>query len=119
LLGRIARRDTRGAGPKPSAFLLRTAHDMPRARRRADSHHCSRYNTNNQPDGGDVRAVFDSIAAHLGREVASRSPRPDRRLASPTPFDARELIASLPHRPGVIERSMPPATRCMWARRAT
>ena len=39
-----------------------------------DSYHCSRYNTNTgRLTSAMFRAVFDSIAAHLGRGVASRA----------------------------------------------
>ncbi len=51
------------------------------------------------------RAVFDTIAAHLDRAGAGRrrvhGDAAPRRRAEPRAFDARELIASLPHRPGV------------------
>ena len=58
------------------------------------------------------RAVFDAIATHLGREWGARTGQHDERVDAALrrdadvpdpapPFDARELLASLPHRPGV------------------
>ena len=58
-------------------------------------------------DGGDVRAVFDAIArisaaraARSDEGLADQSPRPSTPRRAATPFDARELLASLPHRAG-------------------
>ena len=62
------------------------------------------------PDAGDVRAVFDAIARHLGRggrrmprsQRLSKVPTPDPAAAAAQPRSTRaSCIASLPHRPGV------------------
>lgn len=75
-LGRIAHVATLAAlRLKPSAlpFAHGSRHALARGVALFDSYHCSRYNTNTgRLTVAMFRAVFDSIAAHLGREVASR-----------------------------------------------
>ena len=77
VLGRIAH-DAALSAPalKPSAF--RFAHgaryELGRGRALFDSYHCTRYNTNTgRLTAAMFSAVFDSIAAHLGRGAASRA----------------------------------------------
>ena len=76
-LGRIAQDATLAAlGMKPSAFAFAhgARHELARGIALFDSYHCSRYNTNTgRLTPAMFRAVFDSIAAHLGRGVATRA----------------------------------------------
>jgi uracil-DNA glycosylase family 4 len=76
-LGRVAHEATLAAlSLKPSAFPFAhgARHGVGRGIALFDSYHCSRYNTNTgRLTPPMFRAVFDSIAAHLGRGVASRA----------------------------------------------
>jgi uracil-DNA glycosylase family 4 len=76
-LGRIAHDATlRALGRKPSAhaFAHGARHPLERGGALFDSYHCSRYNTNTgRLTATMFRAVFDAIAAHLGREGARRA----------------------------------------------
>jgi uracil-DNA glycosylase family 4 len=76
-LGRIAHDATLSAlSMKPSAlpFTHGARHDLERGVALFDSYHCSRYNTNTgRLTPAMFCAVFDSIAAHFGRGVASRA----------------------------------------------
>ena len=116
-LGRIAHDATlRGAWRNRRSALRRsrTARGM---RCRAtdalfDSYHCSRYNTNTAADAGDVpRGLRRDRASLCSRRCGQRhgqgpsalsqvTSRRDRACAA-ADFDARELLKSLPHRPGV------------------
>ena len=76
-LGRIAHDATLAAlRIKPSAFPFAhgARHGLERGVALFDSYHCSRYNTNTgRLTAAMFRAVFDSIATHLGRGVACRA----------------------------------------------
>ncbi|HET7098376.1 MAG TPA: uracil-DNA glycosylase [Casimicrobiaceae bacterium] len=76
-LGRIAHDAALSAlALKASAFRFAhgARHDLGRGRALFDSYHCSRYNTNTgRLTAAMFSAVFDSIAAHLGRGAASRA----------------------------------------------
>ena len=76
-LGRIAHDATLLAlGVKRSAltFAHGAGHALPRGVALFDSYHCSRYNTNTgRLTAPMFHAVFDAIAAHLGREGARRA----------------------------------------------
>jgi len=76
-LGRVAHDATLAAlSMKPAAFAFAhgARHELGRGIALFDSYHCSRYNTNTgRLTPPMFRAVFDSIAAHLGRGVASRA----------------------------------------------
>jgi len=76
-LGRIAHDATLSAlGMKRSAlaFSHGARHELPRGVAFFDSYHCSRYNTNTgRLTAPMFHAVFDAIAAHLGREGARRA----------------------------------------------
>jgi len=76
-LGRVAHDATLAAlALKPSAFAFAhgARHELGRGIALFDSYHCSRYNTNTgRLTTAMFRAVFDSIAAHLGRGAASRA----------------------------------------------
>jgi uracil-DNA glycosylase len=75
-LGRIAHDATLSAlSMKPSAlpFAHGARHHLERGVALFDSYHCSRYNTNTgRLTPATFCAVFDAIAAHLGRGAASR-----------------------------------------------
>ena len=110
-LGRIAHEAALralGLAPRRFVFAHGARHSLPGGASLFDSYHCSRYNTNTgRLTEPMFHAVFDDIAAYLRRRAAraalpnmnTRSGEPA--AAAPSPFDARELIASLPHRPGV------------------
>ncbi len=70
-LGRIAHEATlRALGQRTVAFpfVHGARHSLPRGAALFDSYHCSRYNTNTgRLTPAMFRAVFDAIAAHLGR----------------------------------------------------
>jgi uracil-DNA glycosylase family 4 len=70
-LGRIAHDAAlRALGRPPSAFAFAhgARHPLPNGAALFDSYHCSRYNTNTRRlTPAMFRAVFDDIAAHLGR----------------------------------------------------
>jgi uracil-DNA glycosylase family 4 len=76
-LGRIAHDATlRALRMKPSAlaFAHGARHPLGRGAALFDSYHCSRYNTNTgRLTVAMFRAVFDAIAAHLGRGGARRA----------------------------------------------
>ena len=76
-LGRIAHDATLLAlGLKRSSltFAHGARHALPRGVALFDSYHCSRYNTNTgRLTAPMFHAVFDAIAAHLGREGARRA----------------------------------------------
>jgi uracil-DNA glycosylase family 4 len=76
-LGRIAHDAALSAlAIKPSAlsFAHGARYDLGRGRALFDSYHCSRYNTNTgRLTAAMFNAVFDSIAAHLGRGAGSRA----------------------------------------------
>ena len=75
-LGRIAHDATvraLGATPSAIAFAHGARHTLARGVALFDSYHCSRYNTNTgRLTGAMFDAVFDGIAAHLGRAPARR-----------------------------------------------
>jgi uracil-DNA glycosylase len=67
---------SRDDGLEPSAlpFAHGSRHALERGIALFDSYHCSRYNTNTgRLTATMFSAVFDSIAAHLGRGVATRA----------------------------------------------
>jgi uracil-DNA glycosylase len=76
-LGRIAHDAAlRALGMKPAslAFAHGARHPLGRGAALFDSYHCSRYNTNTRRLTPPMfHAVFDAIAAHLGREGARRA----------------------------------------------
>jgi len=76
-LGRIAHDAALAALSRKSsafAFAHGARHDAARGIALFDSYHCSRYNTNTgRLTPAMFSAVFDSIAAHLGRGVASHA----------------------------------------------
>jgi uracil-DNA glycosylase family 4 len=73
-LGRIAHAATLralGHGAAAFPFAHGASHSLPRGAALFDSYHCSRYNTNTgRLTPAMFRAVFDAIAAHLGRPGA-------------------------------------------------
>ena len=110
---RTTRRCARSGCARPRfPFAHGAAHRAATAARLlVDSYHCSRYNTNTRrltpamfrrgvrprsPRISPAAAVRDGHAALEGHDAVDRpTPQPA------PPFDARELLASLPHRPGV------------------
>jgi uracil-DNA glycosylase len=76
-LGRIAHDATlRAFGMRPSEFPFAhgARHSLAHGVCLFDSYHCSRYNTNTgRLTHAMFRAVFDKIAAHLGRDGARRA----------------------------------------------
>ena len=76
-LGRVAHEATLLAlAMKRSSFAFahNARHELPRGIALFDSYHCSRYNTNTgRLTAPMFHAVFDAIAAHLGREGARRA----------------------------------------------
>ena len=114
-LGRIAHDATLRGARRSSASALAFAHGARHALARGvalfDSYHCSRYNTNTRRlTRGDVprglRRASPRISAAKPRRAAAavsarRAGQVRQRRSAAAPFDARELLASLPHRPGV------------------
>ena len=113
-LGRIAHDATlRRARRAPSAASRSRTARGTRCRRRRAVRQLSLQPLQHQhrpADGGDVpRGLRRRSTRHLGRDAAARDDArsrasiaaPSTREAAATQFDARELIASLPHRPGV------------------
>jgi uracil-DNA glycosylase family 4 len=76
-LGRIAHDATLSAlaiRRSTLPFAHGARHDLGRGKALFDSYHCSRYNTNTgRLTAAMFNAVFDSVAAHLGRRVAPRA----------------------------------------------